>query len=227
MLIVVIFGFTSCNKSTDEAINRLISGESEKQQYTPTPSISVTTDTTTARERPPLINDSALSKAIKDLISTALMEYPNNFFGMDEITLVRALLYSAARSYDLALMTAIKNALLNPPHTAGKAKCDDIVAQLLAIKKDDLANKYDRFKDSISKNEVQIMIEIQSFCDIVDFFYNIESIRRDILNTSYDDSNFNTLADQLNTVYNMASAINASQTCGLDNKDFVIQLLIF
>lgn len=40
MLIVVIFGFTSCSeKSKDEILNRLVSKEPEKQQFTPPPPI--------------------------------------------------------------------------------------------------------------------------------------------------------------------------------------------
>jgi hypothetical protein len=178
MLIVVMFGFTSCSNTKDEVINRLISDKFEKQQYTfppPLPSnISVTTDTTTARETSPLTN------AIKNIIVATLEEYPRYFFGVDDLTYVRRLLYTPAVGLDSGSMNAIKNAILNPPHTADN-HLDDIKNELIAINvgSSELVKK---IPDSIRKNEAANMATIQNFCGIIDRFYEIESIRRDIIN---------------------------------------------
>ncbi|MDR3125391.1 MAG: hypothetical protein LBU10_05965 [Endomicrobium sp.] len=221
MLIVVMFGFTSCSTTKDEVMNEVInrvSDKFEKQQYTPqsTPplrsNISTATDTTTTRETFPLIN-TGLSNAIKNIIDAALAEYPNYFIGGGNITYAKTILHRAATMQNFALMNAIKDAFLNPPNRVDD-RFDNIKIQLNAINAGEgiyIAN----FTDKLRNNPL-FMDEIQDFCNIVDCFYEIQRIRSAILT---DDSNFSTLVNQLSIVYNKASEISDSGTC-LPNREF-------
>lgn len=179
----------------------------------PPSNISVTTTNTS-----PLVN-ADLSNAIKNIISATLENYPNNFFAVnDDITYARINLYTAAVSlHDLVLMTKIKNALsLN--HGFDVDIMANQLINLLNTPDEELANVFS-FGERIRANEDVNIAKLRDFCDIVDFFYHIESIRRDILSNSYG-GNFNVLSTQLNMVYVMASAINNSGTCS-DNSNFV------
>ncbi|MDR1418177.1 MAG: hypothetical protein LBI80_03365 [Endomicrobium sp.] len=117
-------------------------------------------------------------------------------------------------------MTDIKNTFLNPPLYGGANRVDRIVNQLVDINAGNNVHLIS-LGHKISTNEAGNMLKIQNFCNIVvDLFYEIESIRIDILNNYYDDNNFNILLDQLDRVHIAASTINNSGTCS-NNPDFV------
>jgi hypothetical protein len=199
MLIVVMFGFTSCSNTKDEVVNRLISDKFEKQQYTsPHP-----------RKTSPLTN------AIKAIIDNLLSLYPACSLPSDDITYIRRLLLIPAKALDSGSMNAIKNAILNPPPTTDNY-IDNIKNELLAINVGDkkiVEKKLDNIRD-----KAEYIVKMQKFCAIIDCFYKIESIRRDISTSYYDDSNFITLADQLNTVFAMVSEIIDSDSGFFYNK---------